>query len=134
LTGDLGVAAAVRFIGRVNPIEALGWLAAADLAVDPANDDPAHRGRAPLKIVEAMAVGTAVLTSDVGGRPDTIGGDQAGFLAPAGDGNALAAAILAAFADSDSLRQKGRIARELAEPYYWDQLVQQFLSVYTLAQ
>ncbi|MGQ9555786.1 MAG: glycosyltransferase family 4 protein [Anaerolineae bacterium] len=133
LAANVGIGNAVRFVGRVGSIEAMAWLATADLVADPARDDPAHCGRAPLKIVEAMAVGTAVLTSDVGDRRATIGDGKAGFLAPAGDSDALAEAILAAFADGEQLYEKGHTARELVESYYWDQLVQRFLSVYTMA-
>ncbi len=133
LARELGLGESARFIGRVDPVEALAWTAAADLSLDPAIDDPAHRARAPLKIPEAMAVGTPVITSDVGDRAEVIGGDAAGFLVPPGDSEALAQAMVDALSDQERLRAMGRRASEMAESLYWDHLVHRFLRVYDLA-
>ncbi len=133
LAADLELGPAVLFVGQVDPVEALAWTAAADISLDPAVDDPAHRARAPLKIPEAMAMGTPVITSDVGDRRQVIGGDAAGFLVPPGDAQALAQAMLDAMSDDERLRAVGRRAAEMAEAYYWDHLVHEFLRVYDLA-
>lgn len=132
LAEDLGIAQAALLIGRVDPVEALAWTAAADVSLDPAVDDPAHRARAPLKIPEAMAMGTPVLTSDVGDRREVIGGDAAGFIVPPGDVDALAQAMLDALSDKERLHAMGRRATEMAEALYWDHIVHRFLRVYDL--
>lgn len=133
LAAELGLGDSALFIGHVDPVEALAWTAAADVSLDPAVDDPAHRARAPLKIPEAMAMGTPVLTSDVGDRRQVIGRGAAGFLVPPGDDRALAQGMMDAMSDEGRLRSKGRRAAEMAEAYYWDHLVHDFVRVYDLA-
>jgi glycosyltransferase involved in cell wall biosynthesis len=128
----LGIEDSTLFVGAVGPEEALGWLQAADLSVDPARDDPAHRARAPLKLVEAMAVGTPTLTSDVGDRRVTLGGGTAGYFVAPDDAEALGEGILAALSDPEDRQERARAALAAAEEYYWDRLVSRFLSLYTL--
>ena len=47
----------------------------------------------PHTVVEALAVGTPVIATSVGGVPEVVHDDANGLLVPAGDGEALAAAI-----------------------------------------
>jgi glycosyltransferase involved in cell wall biosynthesis len=66
----------------------------ADVVVSPSRD-PEGFGRV---IVEAQAMGRPVVATDHGGARETIGPGQGGWLVPAGDPPALAAAIAAALA------------------------------------
>src|SRR4029077_20302218 len=66
----------------------------------------------PLKPLEAMAVGRALVASDVGGHRELIRHGHTGLLVPAGDASALAA-TLAGLLDNESLRRTlGRQARD----------------------
>jgi teichuronic acid biosynthesis glycosyltransferase TuaC len=47
-------------------------------------------------IAEALAVGTPVVATDVGGNPEQIRSDELGIIVPDGDGEALGRAIIAA--------------------------------------
>ncbi|NPV06459.1 MAG: glycosyltransferase family 4 protein [Anaerolineae bacterium] len=129
---QLGIGKRALFVGAVGPEEALAWLQTADLSVDPARDDPAHRARAPLKLVEAMAVGTPTLTSDVGDRIATLGEGAAGYFVPPGDAQALAEGIVAALDDPADRQERSRAALAAAESYYWDRLVHRFVHLYEL--
>ncbi len=51
----------------------------------------------PLSVVESLAVGTPVIATDVGGVAEVVRDGENGLLVPAGDGDALAAAIERAF-------------------------------------
>jgi glycosyltransferase involved in cell wall biosynthesis len=55
----------------------------------------------PHVLVEALAVGTPVLATNVGGIPEIVVDGENGLLVPAGDADALAAAIVRFFADDD---------------------------------
>ncbi len=134
MASNLDLAEPVLFVGRVDPVEALAWLGAADLAVDPARDDPAHQARAPLKLVEAMAMSTPCLTADVGDRMATLGGGEAGYLVPAGDPEAMAAGLLTALAHPDELRAKKMAATRISEGFYWDELVHGCVEAHQLSQ
>jgi glycosyltransferase involved in cell wall biosynthesis len=115
LAAKLGVAGRVRFPG-IQPHDRLpALLAAADVMVLPA----ASEGLANVW-VEALACGTPVVTSDVGGARETIDRPEAGRLA-ARDPAAIAAAVrelLAAPPDPAAVREaaaKFSWARNAAE-------------------
>ena len=76
---------------------------------------PTLHDNLPLRILEAMACGKAVIASDVGGIPEAITPNRNGALVPPGDVGALAAAISNLIGDK-ALRQKlGENARETVE-------------------
>jgi starch synthase len=70
----------------------------------------------PLGIVnlEAMACGTAVVGSAVGGIPEVVSDGETGLLVPAGDPGALAAALNALVGDTGRAAVMGRAGRERA--------------------
>jgi glycosyltransferase involved in cell wall biosynthesis len=79
--------ATVRAIGAVPPLEVARWLRAADVYV--------HASRAdtfPSGVLEALACGTAVVASRIGGIPEQVR-EETGVLVEPGDPEALAAAL-----------------------------------------
>jgi len=145
---ELGLGDASIFVGRVSPETVPYYLSMADVSVEPVHDDLTARARSPLKIFESLAVGTPVVTGDVGDRrsilgappqsPPTLGGKfcdgEAGLLVEAGHAQALAEGILAIVEDSDLAQAMGEAALRLRERYYWDVLVQKFVKVYNLKE
>lgn len=65
----------------------------------------------------AMACGRAVVATAVGGLPDLVRSNETGILVPPRDPHALAAAMLAAFADAPRL---GQAAAVLARTRTWE--------------
>jgi glycosyltransferase involved in cell wall biosynthesis len=86
--GAAGLAGRVRVTGTVPYDEVPAWLAAADLMVLPSFNEGM-----PLSVLEALASGRPVVASRVGGTPELLSDERYGFLAPAGDAEALAAAL-----------------------------------------
>jgi glycosyltransferase involved in cell wall biosynthesis len=70
----------------------------------------------PLVILEAMAAGLPIVTTDVGGISEVLP-KESGWLCPSGDAEALAGAMLQAGNCAD-LRQRGEAARRLAASNY----------------
>jgi alpha-maltose-1-phosphate synthase len=88
----------------------------------------------PLGIVnlEAMACGTAVVGSRVGGVPEVVADGETGLLVPPGDPAALADAINLLLADEHRAAQMGRLGRVRAETQFgWDTVAAQTVALYT---
>lgn len=125
----LGLSDRVIFIGRIKPEEVPYYFKMADVSVDPVIDDFIARARSPLKIFESLAVGTPVVTGDVGDRRAILDG-RAGILVEPGKADALAEGILTILADENRTKAMSESALELCEKYYWDVLVRDFVKVY----
>jgi glycosyltransferase involved in cell wall biosynthesis len=126
----LGLAQAVRFTGRVPAGDVPAYLALSDVTTDPVLDDMVARARSPLKIVESLAVGTPVVTGDVGDRREMLADGQAGVLVAPGDPRALADGLAQILSQPDRMRCLSEGALHQRERYYWDVLIGQVLDLY----
>ncbi|MDG4666211.1 glycogen synthase [Mycobacterium sp. 236(2023)] len=93
----------------------------------------------PLGIVnlEAMACGTAVVASDVGGIPEVVADERTGLLVHYSSADTesfereLAAAVNALVADPDRARQFGLAGRQRCiDEFSWAQIAEQTLEIY----
>ncbi|HEX4680561.1 MAG TPA: glycosyltransferase family 4 protein [Gaiellaceae bacterium] len=99
-THELGLDDRVRFLGSVSRDEVLRYLAGARAAVlSSAWENLPHAA------VEALSVGTPVVSTAVGGVPEVVRDGENGLLVPAGDVPALATA-LRRMLDDDALRDR----------------------------
>lgn len=120
LAAELGISDDVIWAGGV-PLEwTVDYYRAASVFVY-----PSHNETFGLTILEAMACGCPVVTSDRSAMPETAGG--AAFLADPNDPEAIAAAILQARESSSEARTRG-FAR--AAEFTWAQTAKQTLEVY----
>jgi glycosyltransferase involved in cell wall biosynthesis len=70
---------------------------------------PSTRSEATSQVIlQALAVGTPVVATAIGGSPEIIHDGETGRLVPANDAEALAAAILATFNDREGSRAMAR--------------------------
>jgi glycosyltransferase involved in cell wall biosynthesis len=67
-----------------------------------------------LTVIEAMASGTPVVCSDIGGLPEVVTDGQTGFLVPPGDVDALRDRMAVLLHDRHRREEMGRDAREVA--------------------
>lgn len=103
LVRDLALTQHVRFMGWIE--QPMDFFSAVDIACIPSLSEPFG-----IVALEALASGTAVIASSVGGLSDTIRDGQQGLLVPPGDVEALAAAITRLATDSSErarLRETG---------------------------
>ena len=91
---ELGIADRVRLVGTVEHVA--DYLAAYDLFVFPSQG---KQDSQPNALIEAMLAGVPVVSSDVGGTADVLGG--AGLMVPQGDAQALADALTRAASDAE---------------------------------
>jgi glycosyltransferase involved in cell wall biosynthesis len=122
----------VVFTGGVAHEEIPRYLAAADIAVACFEDNDITRCKSPLKLVEYMAAGKAIVASDVGEVAAMMNG--CGVLTPAGDANALATAITELLHDERKRNELGKRARENAEQNFcWSVTARHVLKAYEQA-
>jgi glycosyltransferase involved in cell wall biosynthesis len=96
----LGLDGRARFLGSVPREHVLRLFRAADASVLSSSWE-----NFPHTVVEALAVGTPVISTAVGGVSEVVRDGENGLLVPAGDVPALAAAIERFFGD-DALRER----------------------------
>jgi glycosyltransferase involved in cell wall biosynthesis len=115
---DLGVGDRVQFLGAQPRETVLELLAAADAELLSSGWE-----NFPHSLIEGLAVGTPVISTDVGGVGEIVTDGLNGLLVPPDDPQALAAAIRRFFADEE-LRVRlraaapGSMARFAPEPVY----------------
>jgi glycosyltransferase involved in cell wall biosynthesis len=129
LAEDLGLRHKVIFTGAVSHKEIPFYISAADVCVAPFKDTEVSRCKSPLKIVEYMASGKAIVASDVGEVHKMLGG--VGLLVPSGDYHALAKGMLYLLNHKDLSSKLGLAARKRAEDKFnWSSTARNLLSAY----
>jgi glycosyltransferase involved in cell wall biosynthesis len=120
----LGVADAVRFAGVV-PKEQVGRaLAEADIFLNTANID-----NTPVSVIEAMACGLCVVSTDAGGVPCLVGDGREGLLVRPGDADGMAEAVLRLLEDPPLCRRLSAAAREKAEEFGWESILPRWMDL-----
>jgi glycosyltransferase involved in cell wall biosynthesis len=79
---------------------------------------PARFEGMPNALLEAMAAGCPIVASDADGNRELVENGASGWLVPAGDVSALAAALCAACDDPGEARRRGIAARRRVAAYF----------------
>jgi glycosyltransferase involved in cell wall biosynthesis len=124
-----------RLLGFLPDEELQLYLKAADVLVMPSvMDDTGDTEGLGLPTVEAMANGTPVVASGIGGITDIVHHEQTGLLVPPEDPEALAGAILRIFQDDGLRSQLIAGGYQLANTEYsWGQIAKRTLDVFETA-
>jgi len=126
LASDLGVAQHVLFVGRRQPDELHRWYSAADVAVTTPWYEPF--GLTPL---EAMACGTPVIGSNVGGITYTIADGETGYLVPPREPEALSERLDELLRDVAKQRRLGEAGRaRVLRSFTWPEVARRTAELY----
>ncbi len=126
IVAELGIEQHTEFPGRVGDEDLPLYFAAADVSVVPSHYEPFG-----LVAIEAMASGTPVIASDVGGLQYTVVSEETGLLAPPQDTEAFATAINRILDDSQWRDQLGKNARKrVEEKFSWQGVASQLNKLY----
>jgi len=124
---ELGLSDITSFRGGLSRDILPAYYAAADVCVVPSHYEPLG-----LVALEAMACGTPVIASDVGGLKYTVVPQETGLLAPPKNEAVFADAIDRLLGDSLWRQQLGHTARSRVETYFsWDRIASQLSQLYT---
>lgn len=123
-----GVADRVRFLGNVADADLVAAYRAADVSVVPSL---ALEGFG-LVVLEALACGTPVVTTDAGGLGEAVDGLDPGLVVPAGDAAALAARLVDARAGTRPL-PPAAACRAFAERHSWAAVAERHRRIYAAA-
>jgi glycosyltransferase involved in cell wall biosynthesis len=125
LARSLGIEAEVSFLGRLDRDQVATLYRDADVALNPSRID-----NMPNSVLEALASGVPVVSTDVGGVPFIVAHRKTALLVGAGDARAMAEAALAVLEDA-SLRS-ALVTAGLAEAqrYAWPRVRDDLLAVY----
>lgn len=128
---DLGVAADVTFLGRVPHEQIAAFYRHIDIFVFPRRRMRLTDIVTPLKPLEAMAAGSLVIASDVGGHCELVDAGVTGMLFPADDAAALVAALKHALDQPDQYRAMRNAGRRYVHTQRtWPQVARGYRSVY----
>ena len=125
-------AGSVQLLGRTDQQEIARLAAAADVVVVPSVvDEAGNVDGLPNVALEALATGTPVIASRVGGLPSAIDDGVTGRLVPPADATALATAIHELLSDPAAARALGEAARaRTIRDYSWAHVAERFEAIY----
>lgn len=131
LAKDLRVEGNVFFYGKVPNKQLPAYYAAADIFVAPSviDSDGDTEGQGVI-LLEAMASGTPVIASDIGGIGEVIDNGRTGVLVPAGNSEQLAEAISALLLDPVRRQALAQAGKEIAKTYDWRLIADKFYELY----
>ena len=125
MRSDLGISDLVTFIGAKDQDVLPYYYAAAEVVIM-----PSHYESFGMVALEAMAMGTPVVASEVGGLAFLVQDGRNGYLVPSRDPEALAERIFELLTNPLCRRQLGRYAQENAQQYAWSNIVDRMMVMY----
>ncbi len=125
LRTDLGIGDLVLFLGAQDQDTLNIYYSAAEVVVM-----PSHYESFGMVALEAMACGTPVIASKVGGLTFTVQNGVTGFHVPERDPQALAAKISLILRHAALRERLGRQAERWAQRYSWSAVADQIMNLY----
>ena len=114
----LGVEKHVEFPGGVSKNEVPQWLERYDIFLNTTNVD-----NTPVSVLEAMASGLCVVSTNVGGIPYLLEDGQDALLVPPDDVEAMAGAVRRILRDRGLAEQLSRNGRKKTEEFDWSRML-----------
>ena len=125
LREQVGLLDLVAFLGKREQESLPYYYSAADAVVV-----PSHYESFGMVALEAMACGTPVVASQVGGLAFLVRDGVTGFTVPVDDPEELAAYLIKLVEDEDLRKTMGMNASEFAKDYAWDKIADQIIALY----
>ncbi len=127
LCDDLGVEQTVIFLGKRSQDTLPYYYSAAEAVVM-----PSHYESFGLVALEAMACGTPVIASEVGGLAYLVKDGETGYTIRDDDPIVLADRLASLLGDPDQRKRMGECAAEYARDYKWEKIALQIKELYDI--
>ena len=121
VAADLGMADHLTIIPGIPKHEVPLWLDQHDIFINTTTVD-----NTPVSVMEAMACGLCVISTDVGGIPYLLKSEYNALLVPPDDSEAMAVAIQRVLSGSDRAEQLSSNARRSVEHHDWSVVLPQW--------
>lgn len=121
---DLGVVEYIKFTGRLSKSEWIKLADEYDLFINTTNVD-----NTPVSVMEAMALGMIVISTNVGGMPFLFDNEKEGILVPPRNSDIFIEAIDDLYENLSLGREISQNARLKAESWDWKVVQRQWLKV-----
>lgn len=114
LADQLGVSDDVEIHGTIPKAEVSRWLSGGDIFLNTSTVD-----NTPVSVIEAMACGLCVVSTNVGGLPYILTHEQDSMMVPARDPNAMAEAVARLLTEPKLAAFCSRNGRRKSEQFVW---------------
>jgi glycosyltransferase involved in cell wall biosynthesis len=121
LAAELGIAERIVWPGGVPKADVPAWLSQGDIFLNTANVD-----NTPVSILEAMACGLCVVSTNVGGIPYLLEHEKDALLVSPDDPDAMTAAVRRVLTEPALAERLSRNARRKAEQFNWATILPQW--------
>jgi glycosyltransferase involved in cell wall biosynthesis len=124
LAEELEIGNAVTFTGRLDNDRVAGLYQSADVMINPSLAD-----NMPISILEALACGVPVVSTDVGGVPYLVTHNKTALLVPPGNDQAMAEAVLSLLRAPALCDRLARAGQDEIHDYTWPRVREQLFAV-----
>jgi len=125
LIRDLNLGENVTFLGFVSDNEKFAYMKSTDVFVL-----PTYWESFPFVVIEAMACGKPIITTDVGGNSLAVTDKVNGYLIKPGDWQKLAEKIIYIFNNKKIINKMGEESKKKAQDFDWFNIAKQTREVY----
>lgn len=125
LAAELDLGNTVTFTGRVDNENMANLYYSANVMLNPSLAD-----NMPNSVLEALASGVPVVSTNVGGIPYLVEHDKTALLVPPGDAAAMAEAIIAVLTNPAKATRLREAGVEAARQYTWPKVRERLLETY----
>jgi len=115
LTKNLGLTESIEFTGKLSKVDWIKKSEDFDIFINPTNFD-----NQPVSIIEAMALGMPIVSTNVGGLPYLIDNEEDGLLVNPGEVQTFANAIERIIKNKDLACSLSKNSRNKAQEYDWN--------------
>jgi len=125
LTKNLNLEENVKFLGFISEENKFSYMKSTDIFVL-----PTYWESFPVVLLEAMACGRPIVTTDVAGNPFAVIDGTNGFLVKPGNCRQISEKLIYLFKNEEMMKRMGEESKKRAEMFDWSIIAQQTKDIY----